>query len=238
MDNPGPALPNYGRGLDNPRPGPLMGLQYIAAKSGERAEGWWRKGTRKSSKLSWNGLQISAFLIPLNPSNHLLIVNRAWVDLSPLPNFQTQAGKLTRKGGEKKRAFDFIWFCLVFSFSVEISFITSIFYCEFKWGCLFFFYGVSYSRGLAATRDLRSGELVLRVPKAVLLTRESVLNKDQKLAVSVNKYPHLSSTQVGFLSVAYWYCLLFLLSVHPTLLIFFHFSFCFLYFICYPRVIC
>ncbi|KAJ8618419.1 hypothetical protein MRB53_014605 [Persea americana] len=50
-------------------------------------------------------------------------------------------------------------------------------------------------RGLAAARDLRRGEVILRVPRAALLTRESVL-EDQKLAVSVCKYPHLSSTQV------------------------------------------
>ncbi|XP_077221071.1 SET domain group 40 isoform X2 [Tasmannia lanceolata] len=50
-------------------------------------------------------------------------------------------------------------------------------------------------RGLAAARELRKGELILRVPKSALMTRENLL-KDQKLKVFVNKYPHLSSTQV------------------------------------------
>lgn len=197
------------------------------------------RGRRKARNFPEMGCKSRRFWFPSTPP----IIYSLSIVLGSIPlhcpiSRRRRVSSQERGKKKKKTAFDFIWFCLVFSFSVEISFITSIFYCEFKWGCLFFFYGVSYSRGLAATRDLRRGELVLRVPKAVLLTRESVLNKDQKLAVSVNKYPHLSSTQVGFLSVAYWYCLLFLLSVRPTLLIIFHFSFCFLYFICYPRVIC
>ncbi|KAG5534400.1 hypothetical protein RHGRI_022500 [Rhododendron griersonianum] len=50
-------------------------------------------------------------------------------------------------------------------------------------------------RGLAAARDLRKGELILRVPKSALMTRESLM-RDEKLSVAVNKYHSLSSTQV------------------------------------------
>ncbi|KAG1355296.1 hypothetical protein COCNU_07G014080 [Cocos nucifera] len=55
-------------------------------------------------------------------------------------------------------------------------------------------------RGLAAARDLRKGELILRVPRAALLTSESVL-KDERLASCVSRHPRLSSTQVGFFSL-------------------------------------
>ncbi|KAI8540962.1 hypothetical protein RHMOL_Rhmol08G0025800 [Rhododendron molle] len=50
-------------------------------------------------------------------------------------------------------------------------------------------------RGLAAARDLRKGELILRVPKSALMTRESLM-RDEKLSVAVSKYPSLASTQV------------------------------------------
>lgn len=50
-------------------------------------------------------------------------------------------------------------------------------------------------RGLAAARDLRKGELVLRVPKSALMTSQSLM-KDQKLSFSVQKYSHLCSTQL------------------------------------------
>ncbi|KAJ4961061.1 hypothetical protein NE237_020971 [Protea cynaroides] len=50
-------------------------------------------------------------------------------------------------------------------------------------------------RGLAAARELGKGELILRVPKSALITRERLI-KDQKLAASVNRYSHLSSTQI------------------------------------------
>jgi hypothetical protein len=46
-------------------------------------------------------------------------------------------------------------------------------------------------------RDLRKGELILRVPKSALMTRESLL-KDHKLSLAVNKHPSLSSIQVSF----------------------------------------
>lgn len=45
-------------------------------------------------------------------------------------------------------------------------------------------------------RDLRKGELILRVPKSALMTRESLL-KDEKLSVAVSRHPSLSSTQVS-----------------------------------------
>ncbi|XP_047314922.1 protein SET DOMAIN GROUP 40 [Impatiens glandulifera] len=50
-------------------------------------------------------------------------------------------------------------------------------------------------RGLAAVRKLCKGELILRVPKSALMTRDRLL-KDQRLSASVNRYPSLSSTQV------------------------------------------
>ncbi|XP_058098152.1 protein SET DOMAIN GROUP 40 isoform X2 [Magnolia sinica] len=50
-------------------------------------------------------------------------------------------------------------------------------------------------RGLAAARDLRKGEPILRVPRPALLTSESVL-KDARLAVSVKRRTYLSSIQV------------------------------------------
>ncbi|OVA14267.1 SET domain [Macleaya cordata] len=51
-------------------------------------------------------------------------------------------------------------------------------------------------RGLAAARDLRKHELILRVPKSALMTRESLMLSDQKLSLSIKRYPHLSSTQI------------------------------------------
>ncbi|KAE9466281.1 hypothetical protein C3L33_01807, partial [Rhododendron williamsianum] len=57
-------------------------------------------------------------------------------------------------------------------------------------------------RGLAAARDLRMGELILRVPKSALMTRESLM-RDEKLSVAVNKYPSLSSTQIFTVCLLY-----------------------------------
>lgn len=54
------------------------------------------------------------------------------------------------------------------------------------------------SRGLAAARDIRKGELILRVPKDVLMTSESLMGKDQTLFSAVKRHPTLSSTQVFF----------------------------------------
>ncbi|KDP35711.1 hypothetical protein JCGZ_10483 [Jatropha curcas] len=50
-------------------------------------------------------------------------------------------------------------------------------------------------RGLGAARDLWKGELVLRVPKPALLTRDSLL-KDGLLSSFVNGHPSLSPTQI------------------------------------------
>ncbi|KAK8954034.1 Protein SET DOMAIN GROUP 40 [Platanthera zijinensis] len=49
-------------------------------------------------------------------------------------------------------------------------------------------------RGLAAARDLRKGNLLLRVPKAALLTNQRVL-QDENLAYCMKKHPNLSSSQ-------------------------------------------
>ncbi|GFS39455.1 hypothetical protein Acr_00g0063120 [Actinidia rufa] len=51
-------------------------------------------------------------------------------------------------------------------------------------------------RGLAAVRDIRKGELILRVPKLALMSSES-LRKDKKLFLSINNHASLSSTQVN-----------------------------------------
>ncbi|KAJ0232664.1 Protein SET DOMAIN GROUP 40 [Hirschfeldia incana] len=61
-------------------------------------------------------------------------------------------------------------------------------------------------RGLGAVRELRKGELVLKVPRNALLTTESLLAKDENLRDSINLHRSLSSTQV--LSV----CLLYEMS--------------------------
>ncbi|CAG7891792.1 unnamed protein product [Brassica rapa] len=61
-------------------------------------------------------------------------------------------------------------------------------------------------RGLGAVRELRKGELVLKVPRNALLTTESMVAKDQNLRDSVNLHASLSSTQI--LSV----CLLYEMS--------------------------
>ncbi|KAJ0974501.1 hypothetical protein J5N97_016466 [Dioscorea zingiberensis] len=55
---------------------------------------------------------------------------------------------------------------------------------------------IAGGRGLAAVRDLRKGEMVLRVPRSALLTRKSVMGTDEKLSNYINKYPHLCSTQI------------------------------------------
>ena len=53
-------------------------------------------------------------------------------------------------------------------------------------------------RGLGAVRELRKGELVLKVPRNALLTTESMVAKDQNLRDSINLHASLSSTQVLF----------------------------------------
>ncbi|KAL6897357.1 hypothetical protein ACP4OV_007053 [Aristida adscensionis] len=52
-------------------------------------------------------------------------------------------------------------------------------------------------RGLAAARDLRRGELVLRVPRAALLTSDRVMADDPRVASCVRAHrPRLSSVQI------------------------------------------
>ncbi|KZV53812.1 protein SET DOMAIN group 40 [Dorcoceras hygrometricum] len=58
-------------------------------------------------------------------------------------------------------------------------------------------------RGFAAVRDIKKGELILRVPKDALLTADTLISKDYKLAAALDKYPLLSSTQI--LSIALLY---------------------------------
>jgi len=52
-------------------------------------------------------------------------------------------------------------------------------------------------RGLAAARDLRRGELVLRVPRAALLTSDRVMADDPRVAACVSAHRHhLSAVQI------------------------------------------
>ncbi|CAL5326656.1 unnamed protein product [Camellia sinensis] len=54
----------------------------------------------------------------------------------------------------------------------------------------------SGGRGLAAVRDLRKGELILRVPKSALITTQILLKDHPPLSLSINKHSSLSSTQI------------------------------------------
>ncbi|KAL8109284.1 protein SET DOMAIN GROUP 40 [Apium graveolens] len=51
-------------------------------------------------------------------------------------------------------------------------------------------------RGLAATRDLRKGELILRVPKQALFTTQSVVLQHHNFSLALQKHQSLSSTQI------------------------------------------
>ncbi|KAL3845061.1 hypothetical protein ACJIZ3_002464 [Penstemon smallii] len=55
-------------------------------------------------------------------------------------------------------------------------------------------------RGLAATRVLRKGELILRVPKAALMTSDCLISKDYNFSAALRRCTFLSSTQI--LSIA------------------------------------
>ncbi|KAG8662558.1 hypothetical protein MANES_01G124000v8 [Manihot esculenta] len=57
-------------------------------------------------------------------------------------------------------------------------------------------------RGLGAARDLRKGELILRVPKSALLTRDSLL-KDGILSSAANGHRCLSPTQIMTVCLLY-----------------------------------
>ncbi|CAL2244510.1 unnamed protein product [Prunus armeniaca] len=76
--------------------------------------------------------------------------------------------------------------------------------------CLGHSLAVSYfpsagGRGLGAARDLREGELLLKVPKSVLMTKEILLLKDEKLSLSVNDYAHHSLSPTQILAVCLLY---------------------------------
>lgn len=51
-------------------------------------------------------------------------------------------------------------------------------------------------RGLAATRDLTAGEMMLSVPEPLLMTARSA-HQDRILAPVLQRYPQLTSHQVG-----------------------------------------
>lgn len=53
----------------------------------------------------------------------------------------------------------------------------------------------SGGRGLAAARDIRKGELILKVPKRALITSESFMMKDELLCASFKVHSSLSFTQ-------------------------------------------
>jgi hypothetical protein len=61
-------------------------------------------------------------------------------------------------------------------------------------------FGEWCSRGLGAVRDLKRGEIILRVPKSALMTSESVIMEDKKLCLAVNRHSSLSSVQVFVLN--------------------------------------
>jgi len=50
-------------------------------------------------------------------------------------------------------------------------------------------------------RDLKRGEIILRVPKSALMTSESVIMEDKKLCLGVNRHSSLSSVQVFLLNL-------------------------------------
>ncbi|KAL2317315.1 hypothetical protein Fmac_031191 [Flemingia macrophylla] len=60
----------------------------------------------------------------------------------------------------------------------------------------------SGGRGLGAVRDLRKGEIVLRVPKSAFMTREAVM-EDKKLCVAVNRNSFLSPVQMLIVCLLY-----------------------------------
>ncbi|KAI4299665.1 hypothetical protein L6164_033100 [Bauhinia variegata] len=60
----------------------------------------------------------------------------------------------------------------------------------------------SGGRGLGALRDLRRGELILKVPKSALMTSESVM-EDNHLAIAVNRHPSLSFAQILVVCLLY-----------------------------------
>ncbi|XP_009765288.1 protein SET DOMAIN GROUP 40-like [Nicotiana sylvestris] len=51
-------------------------------------------------------------------------------------------------------------------------------------------------RGLAAARDIKKGELILRVPKGVLMTSQRLMRNDESLSIAVKKHASLCCTQI------------------------------------------
>lgn len=60
-------------------------------------------------------------------------------------------------------------------------------------------------RGLAAARDIKKGELILRVPKGVLMTSQRLMRNDESLSIAVKKHASLCCTQVILLCSPF-YC--------------------------------
>ncbi|KAL5811919.1 hypothetical protein ACOSQ3_026869 [Xanthoceras sorbifolium] len=58
-------------------------------------------------------------------------------------------------------------------------------------------------RGLSALRDLIIGDLILRVPKPALMTRQHLMEHDHKLFLALHNHPSLSSTQVFSVCLLY-----------------------------------
>ncbi|KAL6225727.1 hypothetical protein ACLB2K_004576 [Fragaria x ananassa] len=65
-----------------------------------------------------------------------------------------------------------------------------------------YFHGAG-GRGLGAARDLEKGELVLKVPKSALITRETLLLKDDRLSLAVNAHTSLSPIQTFCVCLLY-----------------------------------
>uniref|UniRef100_A0A3Q7F5J8 SET domain-containing protein n=1 Tax=Solanum lycopersicum TaxID=4081 RepID=A0A3Q7F5J8_SOLLC len=51
-------------------------------------------------------------------------------------------------------------------------------------------------RGLAAVRDIKKGELILRVPKGALMTSQNLMMNDVAFSIAVKNHPSLSSAQI------------------------------------------
>ncbi|XP_049384686.1 protein SET DOMAIN GROUP 40 [Solanum stenotomum] len=51
-------------------------------------------------------------------------------------------------------------------------------------------------RGLAAVRDIKKGELILRVPKGALMTSQNLMMNDEAFSIAVKNHPSLCSTQI------------------------------------------
>lgn len=148
----------------------------------------WKKKNEKTWKASWNGhLSLEFLILTSHPNPHPVSVNLSASHFSLMPAGNDFPNLLN--------AYLCGNICMyVCNLDMEIkiySCLNQLIYPERKFEIIY----VWCRRGLAAARDLRKGELILRVPKSALMTRESLM-RDEKLSVAVNKYPSLSSTQV------------------------------------------